>query len=187
MTNTLNSKFDLGKLRITNQDIMSDVTKVLQTIPVTKPNKQHFIRAHKDDNYVIQVGLIEIKEDNEYYLITNLELCRTVREIEAHHLHLCINRQEQLFFWPLKIPRADSRSNNWDATRGMALRLAKEAWIRVVPNMNTQSYDVLQAKAELSDPVWPDESLEKLLEIAFQKNIIHDENHHVIKKLQGMI
>ena len=47
------------------------VKKVLNTVPVGKPNKQDFVRVHPDPEFRLSpAALIELKDDRELYLVT---------------------------------------------------------------------------------------------------------------------
>src|SRR2546422_873157 len=66
----LNDEFDFTRLRV-----MSDfaeatgVQKMLLTVPVKKPDRQWFVRVHPLDDYRMQVGLLELKDERVAYLI----------------------------------------------------------------------------------------------------------------------
>ncbi len=45
------------------------VKKVLTAVPVRKPDKAWFVRAHPDEKYRLQTAVIELKEDRETYLV----------------------------------------------------------------------------------------------------------------------
>ena len=45
------------------------VKKLLTTIPVRRPDKQWFIRVHPDRAFRTETTLLELKEENETYLV----------------------------------------------------------------------------------------------------------------------
>jgi hypothetical protein len=51
--------------------------------------------------------------------------------------------------------------------------------------MTAHSYYALEATAPWSDPVWPDESFNQLLKLAFHAKIIASMDHPVIQTLSG--
>ena len=53
--------------------------KLLTTVPVRKPNKQDFVRVHPDVPYRLTVGLIELKENRETYLVLPAGVAGTQR------------------------------------------------------------------------------------------------------------
>lgn len=63
--------FDPASLRLGPELVAaSGVKKHLVTIPVKKPSKEWFVRTHEDPNYRLETCVIELKEDNETYLVS---------------------------------------------------------------------------------------------------------------------
>jgi hypothetical protein len=44
--------------------------KILSTVPVRKPHKQHFIRVHPEPEFRKPFAVIELEKDREHYLVT---------------------------------------------------------------------------------------------------------------------
>ena len=67
---TVPDPFDPARLRLT-QDFAADlgVKKTLLTVPVRKPTKEWWVRTHPDSDYRVQTLVLELKEDQEIYLI----------------------------------------------------------------------------------------------------------------------
>ena len=70
MTDTPSNPFDPEALRLT-QDFGTEVgvKKHLTMVPVRKPNRQDFVRVHSEEEYRLDVAVLEIKEDRETYLV----------------------------------------------------------------------------------------------------------------------
>jgi hypothetical protein len=62
---------------------------------------------------------------------------------------------------------------------------AETQWVRSVANKAVGGYDMLVAEAALSEPEWPDTSLDELIEIAFRGRIIQSPDHPVVAQLLG--
>ena len=62
--------FDVARLTL-SQDFQSaaGVKKVLNMIPVRKPSKEWFVQTHPDTSYHINTCVIDLKEDNELFLV----------------------------------------------------------------------------------------------------------------------
>jgi hypothetical protein len=73
------------------------------------------------------------------------------------------------------------------ASRGFAAERAIKHWIRVKSNMSLQAYEIHQAHAPIPDPVWPDMPFSDILRVAFRDRVIDSTDHHVIKRLRGMV
>lgn len=178
--------FDLSGLRLTQDFIATaGVKKLVATIPVRRPDRQSFIRVHPEHR--IETNVIEVKEDNETYLVErNLWPALSV-ELTPKLIVAAINRQDVAFLWPIRLPGPDGRLDPWNTSALTAAERAMREWVRVTANRSLGAYDIFTADATLPDPVWPDISFEDLLKIAFRDRFIRDLDHPVIRKLQGKL
>ena len=180
--------FNLDDLRL-QQDFSSTlgVQKVLSHVPVRKPNKTDFVRVRNDDNYRMDVGMVELKEVNENYIVMPammnepgiFELVFPVRLVTA------VTRQGTLFLWPLKLPRDDGRENAWHSTAIEAADLALDQWVRVAADMAMGGYQAYVATGNLPEPEWPDYSFSELIQKAFKGKIVSEPDHPLIEQLLG--
>jgi hypothetical protein len=183
--------FDPAALRLTPElAATTGVKKVLLTIPVHKPHKSAFVRAHRDPAYRITAGTIELEEERgEIYLIAAPLWPEMAAEpaFKPRLLVTSITRQGGLFLWPLNLPRPDGRVDEWTRTGLEALRYATESWVRVYANMAVGGYEVAQATASLPEPEWPDLTLRQILRIAFRERLIESQDHPVLRRLRGEV
>ena len=186
--NVDHASFDLSSLRMT-QDFgsMVGVKKVITTIPVHKPHKQDFVRIRPGDDYQISTAVIEMKEDRETFLIAPELWNELPGEIVPKIFLTGLTRQGVLFLWPIRLPNADGRHDNWNRSALEAAELAKKKWVKVVSNMSLGGYEVYEATGELPDPEWPDLSFEEIMKIAFKDRYITGMDHPVIRRLNGEI
>jgi hypothetical protein len=180
--------FDLSSIRMT-QDFgsMVGVKKVITTIPVHKPHKQDFVRIRPGDDYQISTAVIEMKEDRETFLIAPELWHELPGEIVPKIFLTGMTRQGVLFLWPIRLPNADGRHDNWNRSALEAAELAKKKWVKVVSNMSLGGYEVYEATGKLPDPEWPDLSFEEIMKIAFKDRYITGMDHPVIRRLNGEI
>jgi hypothetical protein len=182
--------FDPAALRLPPDGIGAlSVKKALLTVPVRKPDKTWFVRAHPVNDYRLQTCVIELKEDRETYLVApplwpDLAAEATLRR---KILATAINRQGIVFLWPLNLPQQDGRIDEWSRTALEALDLAVKGWVRVVPNMALGAYEVHTANTSLSDPEWPSTPFRELLRIAFKDRLIDSLDHPVLRRLRGEV
>lgn len=131
--------FDPASLRLTG-DVAAGfgVKKHLLTVPVRKPDKAWFVRAHPDPAYWLETAVIELKEDRETYLVAPAlwSALATETTFGPRALVTAINRQGVVFLWPVRMPGADGKIDEWSRTAMEAARLAKDGWVRVQANMN---------------------------------------------------
>ena len=180
--------FDLSAWRLP-QDFESDmgVKKALLTVPVRKPSPQIFFRVHPDPQYRMNAALIELKDDRETYLVTPRLYPALAGEAVAKTLFTAINRQGDVFLWPLRLPDQHGRLDEWNRSAMGAAALGQRRWIRLVSKMSLGAYEVLEAQDDLGEPEWPTESFPELLQVAFEGRIIEAEDHPVIHKLRGRL
>lgn len=183
--------FDPATLRL-SQDFSSEagVRKALVCVPVRKPDKGWFVRAHPDrTNYWLETAVIEMKEDREMYLVARdlwPELSSEAT-FKPKLLVTSINRQGVLFLWELALPRPDGRRDEWASTALEAVELATKRWVRVTANMSLGAYDIVEAGARLPDPEWPKTKLADLLRVGFRDRFISDLEHPLLRRLRGEV
>lgn len=62
--------FDPASLRLSqNFAASTGVKKLLTTVPVRKPDKSWFVRVHPDPSYSLETAVVDLKEDQETYLV----------------------------------------------------------------------------------------------------------------------
>ncbi len=178
--------FDLESLRV-SQDFVKDsgVKKLLTTVPVRKPNRQDFVRVHPDSSYVLDTMLLNLKEERETYLVAPSFRDEIPQELTHTRLALATNRQKVLFLWQLRLPGSSGKTDAWSMSALEAYEEAKKNWVRVSANMSLGAYDIYEALGNLSDPEWPDESMDEIVRIAFRNSFIDSYDHPVLRRLRG--
>ena len=154
-------------------------------VPVQKPHKQWWVNVHPDPAWHLTAGILELKEERENFIVAPELVPELFLECVPKILFSCQSRQGVNFLWPIKMPDADGRLDQWNAS---ALEIANDyagRWIRVLANMHLGAYEVLTAQVELPDPVWPEGGLDALLGKAFKGKVIDTLDHAVIQKLRG--
>jgi hypothetical protein len=192
--------FDLESLRLDqNFDEEIGVKKLLTNVKVRKPHRQEFIRVHPDDAYRLDMAIVHLKEEREYFPVTRSvapllrQDDRLKTEIRGHTLFTTINRQGVPFLWPIPIedgnPDGRGSNNDWNrSAREAAERAMGDVWVRVAANMDAGLYDVFEAQTHsIPDPIWPDYSFQEIMRIAFKDRIIADLDHPVAKQLRGEV
>jgi hypothetical protein len=181
--------FDPESLRLP-QDFSAavGVKRALLTIPVRKPAKEWFVRTHPDAAYQLQTAVIELKEAQEVYLVHQDLWPDLAGEstFTSKMLFLTVNRQNVLFFWPVKLPGPDGRADNWSKSALDAAQLAMQRWVRVTSDQSLGAYNVYYAE-HASDPVWPELSMRELLRVAFKDHYIDRLDHPILRQLRGEV
>ena len=180
--------FDLSRFRLSqNFAEQAGVRKLLTVVPVRKPPAQSFVYVHPDQSYRMDVAMIELKEDREYFLVDPAVLPGVFAETKPFTLVTYALRGNAVCIWPIRLPGEDGKDHGaWESSRDAATRYAGQ-WIRCQWNAQLGAYDIFEATGELAAPEWPSATFPELLEIAFgkSKRIIDNEDHIVIRKLRG--
>src|SRR5690606_13572376 len=124
-----------------SQDFASavGVKKALLTVPVRKPSKEWYVRVHPDEAYRLTTAVIELKEDDRdvYLVAPNLrEELATESTLRPVFIFTAVNRQGNLFLWPVPVPNPEGRKNEWNRTLLEAAQMAQTQWVRVAANMS---------------------------------------------------
>src|SRR5271165_1735518 len=172
--------FDLASLRL-SQDFASavGVKKLVTTIPVKKPSREWFVRTHPDPAYWLQTAVVELKEDRETYLVSPGLWPELAEEttFSPRLLVTAINRQGVLFLWPIRLPGADGKIDDWSRSALDAADEAKSRWVRITANMSLGAYDVAVGSGLMAEPSWPDIAFQEIIKIAFRDKLIPDRSH----------
>jgi hypothetical protein len=177
---------DLSKLRLSqNFTETAGVKKLLTSVPVRKPKKFDFNRVHPSAEYRGDFALIELKDESETYLVTPEIAVEIPGEFFMATVYTAINRLGTVFLWPVRLPSPDGKTMEWHRSAAEAAALAIEGWVRVVANRDLGAYDIIPAKVDIPDPVWPEEPYRELLRIGFRDRLISTFNHPLLKRIRG--
>jgi hypothetical protein len=180
--------FDPASLRLP-QDFGAGlgVKKALLSVPVRKPANSWWVRVHPSEDYRLETFVIELKEDRETYLVDRALWPDLAAEatFSPRALFTAVTRQGVLFLWPIRLPGADGRVDEWSRTALEAAERATKGWVRVAANMALGAYDVFEAGGQLGEPQWPTLPFGQLLRLAFRDRRIDSLGHPVLRRLRG--
>jgi hypothetical protein len=181
--------FDPAALRLSQDFVgMSGVKKELVTVRVRKPGKQEWFRVHPGEDYRLSpLAMINLKEEGEYYVVDPSVYEALANEVIFVSLYTVITRQGVVTLWPIPLPAADGKDNEWWISAREAATRAMTQWVRVVANKSNNANDVFTGPPSMAEPDWPDRPFRDLLEIAFGRGYRVDSlTHPVVKRLQGL-
>jgi hypothetical protein len=181
--------YNLDSLRLF-QDFASAIgaKRLIRTVPVRKPAKEWFVRTHPDPAYRLQTAVLELREDRETYLVSaslwpELALEAT---FSPRLLVTSITRQGEPFLWPIRLPGADGKIDDWSRSSLDAADEAKSRWVRVTANMHLGAYNITVASGQVAEPTWPpDLTFQQIIKIAFRDKMIDTWDHPVLRRLRG--
>ena len=178
------SPADFSRFRLSqNFGSVSGVRKKLLTVPIRKPHKTQFVRVHPANK--MDTMLLKYGDNGEDLYLIDPEVMQEVEDLaKPYRLVQAIDRQNNVFIWPLAIPD-DGRPLNWHLSALEAAGNAELEWTRTQANIALGAYEVFAAEQDLGAPEWPELSMNELLEIAFKNKIINRPDHLVLLQLRG--
>jgi hypothetical protein len=182
--------FDPASLRL-SQDLSvgAGVQKAILKIPVRKPSKGAFCRAHLSDAYRIAAAVIDPDDGNrEVYLVPQAlqPALATEPTLKPVLLVAAIDRQGVLFLWPAGLPKGERDCDAWSSMR-KAIDAATRRWVRVTWSDGLRAYEVSYPTADLGEPNWPDLTFSRMLGIAFKDRLITTLDHPILRRLRGEV
>ena len=183
--NGIKQRVNLDRIRL-SQDFLDEmeVSPILATIAIRRPARDEFIRVHPTREFT--AGTLELKTDREVYVV-DVDLIPLVQELVMTKIFLhCVTTAGVNFLWPIKTLGSDGKLDSWSRSAIIVAKVAKEKWIRVRADHAASGYVPFEAKGELDEPEYPEESWEEILDIAFRDVYIDSSEHHVIRKLRGL-
>ena len=182
------STIDLKALRLpANYGATLGVKKLLTNVPVGRPRKTQFFRAHSSEDMAFPGMVLEQKEVRESYIVMPDVAQEITEMLRPVMLHAAIDRQNNVFLIPVPLPGESGLRNPWHESLAQAVERAKLKWLRISANLPMGGYDVYQAEATLPEPEWPEHDVETLISVAFRGKIITSLDHPIVQSLLGRI
>jgi hypothetical protein len=182
------TKLDLKSLIVSDDFDPNDETEVLQRVDVRKPKKQEYVRVHTSPEMCITIAAVITEENQETYLVPPDMRVNVANEYVVIRLHVAMNRDGEVFLWPLKLQAVGARPNPWTESMARAIATAKQDWVRVSANMAGQRYNIQVANNQQIGNPWRENlSMEDLVSSAFEGRVIDTDDHPVIRKLRGEV
>jgi hypothetical protein len=180
---------NLDSLRLDPATAMSSTVEYLAHVPVRKPGKIEFVRAHPDPAMSLASAIFDDEDERESYFIAPSAWSLLAGYLKPVLLVTTISRQGTVFLWPVPLPSDEAGGRGiraWGESQRAAADKARSTWIRMKADMSLGAYRINAAEGELSDPIWPARSFSELLTIAFKGRIVSDANHPILRKLRGL-
>ncbi len=181
------SKFDPKRYRQVQTYRAEEATgwgrKQQTVIPVRKPSKKQFVRAHHSAEYRADaMPTITDETTGEVYLLdADLDLPVDVEnKIDMLNLVTAITTDGSIFLWCYK-----NSTNSWSDSARIAIRAASQQWVRVIPDRSSNGYVLEYPVVAPADPAWPPMTFTQILETAFGSRYIDSLQHPLVRKLRG--
>jgi hypothetical protein len=177
---------DLAKFRLPQDYAATESKRLLTMVPVRRPSKEVFFRAHPD--WEFRAMVLEIKDSGHDTYLVDRQLWEELAgetTVAAKLLIPAVTRQGTVMLWPIRLPDESGRLDDWNRSAIEAMDIAKEKWIRLVPDRALGAYVPRVASNQDGEPKWPEESFEEIIKIAFKHRTIDSLNHAVLRGLRG--
>jgi hypothetical protein len=179
--------FDLNAFVVTGETENLSLKKIIIQVPVRKPNKQKFFRVKTEAEFSTIVYVLEIKEDGDYFLVSPNIVPYIIQEVKKVRLNLAYYLDGNPFLIPVPLPDDNGKINSWHSSLDLVVKMAKENWVRAIPDKSINGYTLMQASGDMicSNELPSDKKLIDYIAIAFRGKIIDTLDHPVIKTLLG--
>jgi hypothetical protein len=157
------------------------IKKEISIIRVKKPHRQEFIRVHPE--WTLETMMYVDQDERSHYIVNPVLYNLLEGELTPKVLYPYINIKRVLKLWPIRLPDAEGKLDDWNRSALEAAKLAKEKWVRVASNRPLGAYEVFLPLGTVDDPEWPDVDLQTILDVAFRDLKIDDDTHPTIKSL----
>jgi hypothetical protein len=98
-----------------------------------------------------------------------------------HLIVTCVNTNGSMFLWPIKV--TEGFGDSWYRSALIVVKAAKEKWVKDFAS-DGNGYTAETSKREHGDPRWLGETLDDLLELAFDGRIVSDRTHPLCLELE---
>ena len=179
---------DFSKFKISSgSSDMPIARKIILHVPVTKPAKQRYVRVQRDKQYHFECAVLNLEGEERPFLLSP-EIAQAIsKDAKRVTLKLAIDRQVNLFLWPVPPVPEEGNDNPWNQSQREVAELAETQWVRLTSNRSVGCYEPIVAQGDIPEPVWPDLSMEEILTIAFgSTHVITDHEHPALQKLWGL-
>lgn len=161
--------------------------KEVMRIQVGKPNQNSFFRVSNDPEMFLETYLVRLKERNENYIVSPDLWEQLLMEptFKPYRIVVGVTRQGTPFLWPLKLPGPDGKLDDWSQAALEIAEISKTHWTRMISNMEAGSYEAFHPANCQIQPVWPNKTLQELVDLGFKGRIITNMDHAVLRELRG--
>jgi hypothetical protein len=173
---------------------LAQTIKKIDLIPVRRPKNTDFIRVHPDDDFAFyEVPIFEdIGDRGRLYLMdgdTDPDLIPAMAKyLRYYNFYFFVTSTGDPGLWPIVLPK-DGDYSKWNIFPRTATERATQArdeWIQVHSRDNESGYHSEPPRDELGEPVFPELTPQRVLELSFKGFIISDFQHSLVKKCLGL-
>jgi hypothetical protein len=180
-------RFDLDQLRV-ESSITIERHKVLTSCKCGKPPNNCYFRSSSDPALQLEATLIRHKQERDLYFFVPPHM-RThpnvKRAMRAYTLVLVTTWPiGEYYLWP--VPKLGMKPIKSDLSQHKVYEQSLERWTIMAWDAEKRDFAVEPAEKMDQKPVWPKESFNELLKLAFAGCIIDSDEHEYVRQLRGI-
>jgi len=185
-------KPSIANIRLKPETLLAATSDEQLAIPIGKPHAQKWFRVRPELEYQLPVIGLTLKDEEDGFFVVDEKMADELRAAEQAAPFMLYVVQTKLSkgirVWPIRQANPDDgKWNDWSRTADIAAHIGMEEWVRLIPDRSTGQYSVRrQITAEKSpDPVWPNLTIDEIVEKAFfaKGKLIDNFDHPVLKQL----
>lgn len=151
--------------------------------PIRKPGNQLWFSPHPEQKFWWSFLTVKDESDSDTIHVLDRKLAGDLQgEYNTTLFVPCITKQEEVFFWPIKLPDSEGRIDSWNTSKLEHAVAGAGKWMRLRSNQFAGGYDKLSPLMQPTPPTWPDD-IGGLLKKAVNKVYIGSLEHPLIKRL----
>jgi hypothetical protein len=159
--------------------------KLRTLVPYGKLPPEKFIRVRPKSDAAYSCWLLQAKKPSDQYLVADDLHSVLQGHVRKALIRLAVDKDGEPYLVPEIAPDAGVKLHRWNASWNSALKIAETRWVKVKANLATGSYEVFAATDDLATPLWPEESMEELVGMAFNDRVISDVGHPLVSLVLG--
>ena len=141
----------------------------------------------RDRDYHFDCAVLNLEGEDRPFLLSPQGAQGIAKDAKRVTLKLAIDRQSNLFLWPVPPIPEEGTDNPWNQSQREVAELAETHWVRLTSNRSVGCYEPIVAQGNIPEPVWPELSMDEILTIAFgSTHVIMDNEHPALQKLWGL-
>ncbi len=127
-----------------------------------------------------------VMQDGNYdsYLVATAIATELGSDVKMRSLFLAQTASGDNFVLSVAAPTAKNRRNDWVRSGQEAIKKGMGKYIRV--SRGNDAFRIVESQRPYPEIIWPDLSIEDMIEQAFADRMITDTNHPLVKELLGL-
>jgi hypothetical protein len=167
----------------------ADIDFESSVVECKKPPKGIYFAARKEVGEKWQdrayYFFLEIEGRDPYIVVPSIAKQKEEDTIRPALLVRCVTMAGEEFLWPIKLDKADGKTNSWNRSARNVLGMAEEIWTRMKNAGKHYAHQKSPKTFETVPPKFSERSFKELVAIAFKDRIIDSLDHEIWEVLES--